>query len=155
MNQPGSGRGGPETGPAKGPSPGPKYRRRRPSAGSPGRRVAGSPGRITPLRILIVTTGSRGDVAPFTGLGRRLVAAGHRVAVLAHPTFAPLIESCGLEYRPLPGDPKELILRRARATSPEETRTLMRAFVDGLADGVADAVTGGVDLLLTAFAPAR
>ncbi|MER7842559.1 glycosyltransferase [Kitasatospora sp. NPDC096077] len=106
------------------------------------------------MRILIVTTGSRGDVAPFTGLGRRLVAAGHQVAVLAHPTFAPLIESCGLEYRPLPGDPKELILRRARATSPEETRALMRAFVDGLADGVADAVTGGVDLLLTAFAPA-
>ncbi|MEV7601912.1 glycosyltransferase [Kitasatospora sp. NPDC089797] len=106
------------------------------------------------MRILIATTGSRGDVAPFTGLGRRLLDAGHRVAVLAHPTFATLIEECGLEYRPLPGDPKELIRARARATSPEETRALMTAFVDGLADGVADAVAGGADLLLTAFAPA-
>ncbi|MBD0694572.1 glycosyltransferase [Streptomyces sp. CBMA123] len=105
------------------------------------------------MRILIVTTGSRGDVAPFTGLGRRLVDAGHRVSVVAHPTFAPLIESCGLEYRPLPGDPKELILARARATSPEETRAVMTAFVNGLADGVADAVASGADLLLTAFAP--
>ncbi|MFF2119584.1 glycosyltransferase [Kitasatospora sp. NPDC058184] len=105
------------------------------------------------MRILIVTTGSRGDVAPFTGLGRRLVDAGHRVAVVAHPTFAALLESCGLEHRPLPGDPEELIRARARATSPEETRALMTAFVDGLADGVADAVAGGADLLLTAFAP--
>ncbi|MFF2614248.1 glycosyltransferase [Kitasatospora sp. NPDC058046] len=105
------------------------------------------------MRILIVTTGSRGDVAPFTGLGRRLVDAGHRVAVVAHPTFAALLESCGLEHRPLPGDPEELIRARARATSPEEIRALMTAFVDGLADGVADAVAGGADLLLTAFAP--
>ncbi|MBO1413980.1 glycosyltransferase [Streptomyces sp. FH025] len=105
------------------------------------------------MRILIVTTGSRGDVAPFTGLGRRLMDAGYRVAVVAHPTFAGLIESCGLEYRPLPGDPEELIRARAHATSPQETRALMAAFVDGLADGVADAVAGGADLLLTAFAP--
>ncbi|RGD57042.1 glycosyltransferase [Kitasatospora xanthocidica] len=105
------------------------------------------------MRILIVTTGSRGDVAPFTGLGRRLVDAGHRVAVVAHPTFAALLESCGLEHWPLPGDPEELIRARARATSPEEIRALMTAFVDGLADGVADAVAGGADLLLTAFAP--
>ncbi|MFF2658408.1 glycosyltransferase [Kitasatospora sp. NPDC058032] len=105
------------------------------------------------MRILIVTTGSRGDVAPFTGLGRCLVDAGHRVAVVAHPTFETLIEGCGLEYRRLPGDPEELIRARARATSREETRALMTAFVDGLADGVADAVEGGADLLLTAFAP--
>ncbi|MFE4514657.1 glycosyltransferase, partial [Kitasatospora sp. NPDC056783] len=105
------------------------------------------------MRILIVTTGSRGDVAPFTGLGRRLVDAGHEVAVVAHPAFAALLESCGLEHRLLPGDPEELIRARARATSREETRALMRTFVDGLADGVADAVAGGADLLLTAFAP--
>ncbi|MFD8703399.1 glycosyltransferase [Kitasatospora sp. NPDC059648] len=105
------------------------------------------------MRILILTTGSRGDVAPFTGLGRRLVDAGHRVSLLAHPAFATLIESCGLEYRPLPGDPKEFVLARSRASSPEETRAVTTAFVDGLADGVADAVAGGADLLLTAFAP--
>ncbi|MFJ6622004.1 glycosyltransferase [Kitasatospora sp. NPDC091335] len=105
------------------------------------------------MRILIVTTGSRGDVAPFTGLGRRLLDTGHDVAVVAHPTFATLIESCGLEYRPLPGDPEELIRARARATSPDESRALLTAYVDGLAGGVEDAVAGGADLLLTAFAP--
>ncbi|MFI2609547.1 glycosyltransferase [Kitasatospora sp. NPDC018619] len=106
------------------------------------------------MRILIVTTGSRGDVAPFTGLGRRLVEAGHRVAVVAHSTFTTLVESSGLEHRLLPGDPEQLIRDRARATSQEETRALTRAYADGLADGVADAVASGADLLLTAFAPA-
>jgi Glycosyltransferase family 28 N-terminal domain len=36
------------------------------------------------MRILIVTAGSRGDVAPFTGLGQRLQQAGHEVALAAH-----------------------------------------------------------------------
>jgi UDP:flavonoid glycosyltransferase YjiC (YdhE family) len=34
------------------------------------------------MRVLIVTAGSRGDVAPFTGLGRRLQQAGHQVAAV-------------------------------------------------------------------------
>ncbi|MBO8191609.1 glycosyltransferase family 1 protein [Streptomyces oryzae] len=105
------------------------------------------------MRILIVTAGSRGDVAPFTGLGRRLLDAGHEVAVAAHPPFATLVQACGLDYRPLPGDPQELIRSRGRAASPEEARTVMTAFLDGLADGVAEAVAGGTDLLLTAFGP--
>ena len=57
------------------------------------------------LRVLIVTAGSRGDVAPFTGLGQGLQLAGHRVALAAHDRFADLVRGCGLEYRALPGDP--------------------------------------------------
>ncbi|RLV04616.1 glycosyl transferase [Streptomyces griseocarneus] len=106
------------------------------------------------MRILIITTGSRGDVAPFTGLGRRLRDAGHEVAVAAHPSFAALVGGCGLVHRPLPGDPQELIRAWSRAASREEVRALSRAYVDGLADGVATAVTDGTDLILTAFAPA-
>ncbi|MGW4232840.1 glycosyltransferase [Streptomyces sp. NPDC004980] len=106
------------------------------------------------MRILIVTAGSRGDVAPYTGLGRRLLDAGHEVAVAAHPSFAALVGGCGLEHRPVPGDPQELIRSWSRAASREETRALSRAYVDGLADGVADAAGGGADLLLTAFGPA-
>ncbi|MFF7633095.1 glycosyltransferase [Kitasatospora sp. NPDC008050] len=105
------------------------------------------------MRILIVTAGSRGDVAPFTGLGRRLLEAGHQVAVAAHPPFAPLVEACGLEHRPLPGDPQELIRARSRAASPEEARALMAGSLDALAGGVVEAVAGGADLLLTAFGP--
>lgn len=106
------------------------------------------------MRILIITAGSRGDVAPYTGLGRRLVDAGHQVVVAAHPCFEELLGGCGLDYRPVPGDPKGLIRDRARATSREEVQALTRAYADGLADGVAEAVAGGADLLLTAFGPA-
>ncbi|MFC5146819.1 glycosyltransferase [Streptomyces aureoversilis] len=106
------------------------------------------------MRILIITAGSRGDVAPFTGLGRRLLDAGHQVAVAAHPSFAALVGGCGLDYRPVPGDPQGLIRDWSRAASREETQALTRAYADGLADGVADAVAGGADLLLTAFGPA-
>ncbi|MFE9000719.1 glycosyltransferase [Streptomyces sp. NPDC007875] len=105
------------------------------------------------MRILIVTAGSRGDVAPYTGLGRRLLAAGHEVAVAAHPPFAGLIGGCGLDHRPLPGDPRELIRTRARAASWEETRAAMAAFLDRLADGVV-AAADGAELVLTAFGPA-
>lgn len=106
------------------------------------------------MRILIVTAGSRGDVAPFTGLGRRLLEAGHQVAVAAHPSFAALIGGCGLDHRHMPGDPQELIRAWARAASPQEARALTRAYADGLADGVAEAVAAGCDLVLSAFGPA-
>ncbi|MFF5029801.1 glycosyltransferase [Streptomyces collinus] len=106
------------------------------------------------MRILIITAGSRGDVAPYTGLGRRLRDAGHQVTVAAHPSFKALVAGCGLHHRPMPGDPQQLIRDWARATSREETRALTRAYADGLADGVAQTVAGGADLLLTAQGPA-
>ncbi|MER5207442.1 glycosyltransferase [Streptomyces sp. NPDC002825] len=106
------------------------------------------------MRILIITAGSRGDVAPFTGLGRRLLDAGHEVAVAAHASFAALVGGCGLEHRLMPGDPQELLRGWSRAASREEAQALTRAYADGLADGVADAVAGGADLLLTAHGPA-
>ncbi|MER6144579.1 glycosyltransferase [Streptomyces sparsogenes] len=106
------------------------------------------------MRVLIVTAGSRGDVAPFTGLGRRLLDAGHQVAVAAHPPFAGLVGGCGLDHRPLPGDPRELIRARSGAASPAEAREVTRAFLERLADGVVEAVERGTDLVLTAFGPA-
>ncbi|MEU5302831.1 glycosyltransferase [Streptomyces noursei] len=106
------------------------------------------------MRILIVTAGSRGDVAPFTGLGQRLLDAGHQVAVAAHLPFAGLVAGCGLDHRPLPGDPQELIRARALARSPQEARAVTSAFLDRLADGVAAAMAKGTDLVLTAFGPA-
>lgn len=50
-------------------------------------------------RIVIVTIGSRGDIAPLTGLGVRLREAGHRVTVAAHSVFEELVTGCGLEFR--------------------------------------------------------
>src|SRR3954454_24126239 len=103
------------------------------------------------MRILIVTAGSRGDVAPFTGLGQALQQAGHQVALAAHDRFADLVRGCGLEHRPLPGDPVELVRARTAAPSPQDARSVFAAFLGDLGDGVLAAVAAGTDLLLTAF----
>lgn len=106
------------------------------------------------MRILIVTAGSRGDVAPFTGLGERLRQAGHQVALAAHDRFADLVRECGLEHRALPGDPVEHVRARTADPSPEAARSVFAAFLDELGDGVLAAVASGTDILLTAFGPA-
>ncbi|SCL39363.1 UDP:flavonoid glycosyltransferase YjiC, YdhE family [Micromonospora pallida] len=106
------------------------------------------------MRILIVTAGSRGDVAPFTGLGQRLQQAGHQVALAAHDRFADLVRDCGLEYRALPGDPVELVRARTAAPSPEAAGAVFAAFLDELGEGVLTATAAGTDILLTAFGPA-
>jgi sterol 3beta-glucosyltransferase len=106
------------------------------------------------MRVLIVTAGSRGDVAPFTGLGQRLHQAGHQVALAAHGRFADLVQECGLDYRALPGDPVELVRARTAAPSPEAARSVFAAFLEELGDGVMAAAAAGTDILLTAFGPA-
>ncbi|MFI7427751.1 glycosyltransferase [Micromonospora sp. NPDC049836] len=106
------------------------------------------------MRIVIVTAGSRGDVAPFTGLGQRLQQAGHQVALAAHDRFADLVRDAGLEYRALPGDPVELVRARTAAPSPEAAGAVFAAFLDELGEGVLTAAAAGADLLLTAFGPA-
>ena len=106
------------------------------------------------MRVLIVTAGSRGDVAPFTGLGQRLQQAGHQVALAAHDRFAPLVSESGLEYRALPGDPVELVRARTAAPSPEAAQAVFATFLDELGDGVLAAAAAGADVLLTAFGPA-
>jgi sterol 3beta-glucosyltransferase len=58
------------------------------------------------MRILIAAVGSRGDVAPVTGLGTALRGAGHDVSVASYATFEGLITGCGLGFRLVPGDPE-------------------------------------------------
>ncbi|HVV23395.1 MAG TPA: glycosyltransferase [Pseudonocardiaceae bacterium] len=52
-------------------------------------------------RVSIIAVGSRGDVAPYTGIGVRLRDAGHEVTIAADKEFAGLIGDLGLEFRPL------------------------------------------------------
>jgi UDP:flavonoid glycosyltransferase YjiC (YdhE family) len=106
------------------------------------------------MRILIVTAGSQGDVAPFTGLGQRLRVAGHEVALAAHDRFADLVRESGLEHRTLPGDPVELVRARTAAPSPEAAHAVFAAYLDELGDGIVAATAAGTDMLLTAFGPA-
>ncbi|MEV6505419.1 glycosyltransferase [Streptomyces sp. NPDC051642] len=63
-----------------------------------------------------MTAGSRGDVAPYTGLGHALSRAGHEVTLVTHAGFAPLVAGSGVGFHPLPVDPRaELESSRGRA----------------------------------------
>ncbi|MFF9481263.1 glycosyltransferase [Streptomyces sp. NPDC014733] len=104
------------------------------------------------MKILITAAGSYGDVAPYTGIGAALIAAGHDVAIATHDVFAPLVRAAGPEFRRLPADPHA---RRPGDAGPGAgrggQRALLRtaaAFVDELGAGMADAVTPGTELLL-------
>ncbi|MEW1830929.1 glycosyltransferase [Streptomyces sp. NPDC088196] len=62
-----------------------------------------------------MTAGSRGDVAPYTGLGHALARAGHEVTLVTHAGFAPLVAGSGVAFHPLPVDPRaELESSRGR-----------------------------------------
>ncbi|MER6980361.1 glycosyltransferase, partial [Streptomyces carpinensis] len=62
-----------------------------------------------------MTAGSRGDVAPFTGLGHGLARAGHAVTLVTHGRFEPLVTGSGLAFHALPVDPRaELHSTRGR-----------------------------------------
>ncbi len=50
------------------------------------------------MRIVILTTGSRGDVQPYVALAAGLQAAGHPVRVATHADFAPLARERGLDF---------------------------------------------------------
>ncbi|MFI6144567.1 glycosyltransferase [Streptomyces sp. NPDC051109] len=96
------------------------------------------------MRILIATAGSRGDVAPYTGLGAALCSAGHEVALAATESFAPLAEEAGLEFRPLPADPRA----HGDVQGRRELLRAAAAFITDLGEGFAGAVAEGTDLLL-------
>jgi UDP:flavonoid glycosyltransferase YjiC (YdhE family) len=61
------------------------------------------------MRVLIVAVGSRGDVAPYTGLGAGLAAEGHDVTVAAHAPFEESIRAAGLGFAALGGDVRALV----------------------------------------------
>lgn len=71
--------------------------------------------------IVIAAFGTRGDVAPYTGLARHLIECGYRVVIAAQEPYRTLVSGTGVEFRPLPGDTE-----RATRNSPAA-----QAFVDG------------------------
>ncbi|QUQ70811.1 glycosyltransferase [Kutzneria sp. CA-103260] len=67
-------------------------------------------------RIVILTVGTRGDVAPLIGLGAALQAAGHQVRVTVTERLAGLAADAGLDFHRLDTDPTDLQgTERARA----------------------------------------
>jgi sterol 3beta-glucosyltransferase len=100
------------------------------------------------MRVLIVGIGSRGDVAPYVGLGRRLDEAGCEVGVATHDTFAEMVSEAGLEWRSVSGDPRQVIRARTQG-APSEGRTATRDFVSSMGHDIADAAELGTDVILT------
>lgn len=107
-------------------------------------------------KILLTAAGSYGDIAPYTGVGARLRAAGHEVALATHDAYAPLVRAAGLEFRRLPADPRAQRpdgAGQAQRGTPGDRRALLRraaAFIEELGGGIAEAAQEGTgtDLLL-------
>ena len=69
----------------------------------------GEAGPVPTLAIAILIVGSRGDVQPFLPIAERLARDGHRVRLATHAPFREFVESHGVEFFPLAGDPRELM----------------------------------------------
>ncbi|KAF3902825.1 hypothetical protein AA313_de0206022 [Arthrobotrys entomopaga] len=62
-----------------------------------------------PLRFTCLTIGSRGDVQPYIALCKGLIKDGHKARIATHIEFKGWVESHGIEFREVAGDPAELM----------------------------------------------
>lgn len=99
------------------------------------------------MRITCLTIGSRGDVQPYIALCKGLLKDGHKPKIATHAEFQVWIESHGIEFACVEGDPGELMrlciengtftlsfLREANAT--------FRGWLDDLLDSAYKACEG-------------
>ncbi|KAK3898512.1 sterol 3-beta-glucosyltransferase, partial [Staphylotrichum tortipilum] len=105
-----------------------------------------------PLRITCLTIGSRGDVQPYIALCKKLLAEGHHPRIATHEEFRPWIESHGIEYAFVGGDPAELMelcIQNGTFTWAflKEANSKMRGWLDELL-ATAWAACQGSDLLI-------
>ncbi|KAJ3372571.1 Sterol 3-beta-glucosyltransferase [Kappamyces sp. JEL0680] len=61
------------------------------------------------LHITCLTIGTRGDVQPYIALCKVLMADGHTCRIATHEEFQEWVESFGIEFRPVKGNPAELM----------------------------------------------
>jgi sterol 3beta-glucosyltransferase len=67
------------------------------------------------MRVTINAFGTRGDVQPYIALGKGLKAAGHDVRITTHRMFEEFVREQGLDFAPMEGDPKEVLVKQAIA----------------------------------------
>jgi sterol 3beta-glucosyltransferase len=88
------------------------------------------------MNITIIAYGTRGDVQPVVALGKGLVAAGHRVRMIASPNFRDFIALHGMEAIPSSIDVQEMMsseegkLWTDRGTNPFAQMSLLRKLLD-------------------------
>ncbi|WP_370269531.1 glycosyltransferase [Streptomyces sp. V4I8] len=89
-----------------------------------------------------MTAGSRGDVAPYTGLGHALSRAGHEVTLVTHGCFERLVAGSGVRFHPMPLDPRaELESARGRSLHRSATGLGKLVRVVGMARALAGQMT--------------
>jgi sterol 3beta-glucosyltransferase len=104
---------------------------------------------LVQMRVLIVGVGSRGDVAPYVGLGHRLQESGCRVAIATHARFAAMVSEIGLEWRSVSGDTESLIRSRMQQDSDAAWRQALADFTAEMSEDIAAAAQLGTDVILT------
>ena len=57
----------------------------------------------------LLTIGSRGDVQPYIALGKGLIKEGHQVVIITHSEFRNFVESHGIQFEEIAGNPVELM----------------------------------------------
>ncbi len=63
---------------------------------------------LTPVKVTILSYGSRGDIQPFVALAVGLRRSGHDVRLAAPHRFVDLLSQYQIPFAPLPGDPEEM-----------------------------------------------
>lgn len=99
------------------------------------------------MRITCLTIGSRGDVQPYIALCKGLLAQGHKPRIATHAEFQGWIESHGIEFAPVAGDPGELMrlcIENGTFTWAflREANSTFRGWLDELLNSAAEACEG-------------
>ncbi len=104
-------------------------------------------------RVLLLTSGTRGDVQPFVALGQGLVAAGHDVVLCTHTRFERFVLDHGVPYAPmddglleLADTPEGRALTVGKGNPLKALRTVQPIYARMLRDAQAAAV--GADLIV-------
>lgn len=95
---------------------------------------------IPKLNIAVLVVGTRGDVQPFLAISKRLQEFGHHVRLATHANFRSFVESAGVDFYPLGGDPRVLAGYMARnkgliPSAPSEIsiqRKQLKAIIESL-----------------------
>lgn len=108
------------------------------------------------MRIVIIATGSRGDVQPYIALGKGLKTAGHTVRFVTFQNFEALVNSHGLEFWPIQGDVQDIVQGEAMRERVEGGNflSLMKQMAEEAQRGAVHMAEGalaaceGMDILL-------
>lgn len=99
------------------------------------------------MNITLCVIGSRGDVQPTVALAKGLMRAGHGVRLFTHETFEDLARAHGVDFIPLPGDPRESLIQTAIVELGSNPVRLVRWLREGFRPVLGDLFRRTLDAL--------